>query len=103
MVGHYLEFLLCFLNSNLSEFLFTKIGTTTGVGTIRWKKYKIETLFVPQISNDKQIIFTNFVNKILCSDMRHNSTSFVENKINSEIYNICNLSNNEIKFIENSL
>ena len=43
MTGEHLDYLLCFLNSALSEYLFSKIGTTTGVGTVRWKKFKIET------------------------------------------------------------
>lgn len=47
MTGSNLLFLLAYLNSSLSEYLFSKIGTTTGVGTIRWKKFKLEQLFVP--------------------------------------------------------
>ena len=40
MVGKGLAYLLCVLNSPLSEWFFSKIGTTTGVGTVRWKKCK---------------------------------------------------------------
>ena len=44
--GEYIEYLLTALNSSVSEWLFSKTGTTTGVGTIRWKKYTIEQLIV---------------------------------------------------------
>ena len=32
--------------------MFSTIGTTTGVGTVRWKKFKIEQLYVPRIIDD---------------------------------------------------
>ena len=44
MKGECIEYLLSALNSSVSEWLFSKVGTTTGVGTIRWKKYTIEQL-----------------------------------------------------------
>lgn len=47
MTGDISIFLLCYLNSSLSEYLFSKIATRTGMGTTRWKKYKIEKLLVP--------------------------------------------------------
>ena len=33
LIGANLSYLLCYLNSSLSEYLFSKLGTTTGVGT----------------------------------------------------------------------
>ena len=32
--------------------MFSTIGTTTGVGTVRWKKFKIEQLYVPRIIDE---------------------------------------------------
>lgn len=52
MQGEYIEFLLCALNSKVSEWFFSKVGTTTGVGTIRWKKYTIERLVVAKPSKE---------------------------------------------------
>ena len=37
----------------MSEWLFSKVGTTTGVGTIRWKKYTIEQLIVAKLSTEQ--------------------------------------------------
>ncbi len=44
MTGEKLKYLLAILNSRLSEWYFNQISTTTGMGTNRWKKYKIEML-----------------------------------------------------------
>ncbi len=52
--GEYIEFLLTALNSSVSEWLFSKTGTTTGVGTIRWKKYTIEQLIVAKPTTEQQ-------------------------------------------------
>ena len=48
MTGDMLFYLLHYLNSSLSKFYFSKLGTTTGVGTIRWKKFKLEELPIPK-------------------------------------------------------
>lgn len=53
MKGECIEYLLSALNSSMSEWLFSKVGTTTGVGTIRWKKYTIEQLIVAKLSTEQ--------------------------------------------------
>ncbi len=52
MQGEHIEFMLCALNSKVSEWFFSKVGTTTGVGTIRWKKYTVEQLVVAKPSKE---------------------------------------------------
>ena len=52
MQGEHMEFMLCALNSKVSEWFFSKVGTTTGVGTIRWKKYTVEQLVVAKPSKE---------------------------------------------------
>jgi hypothetical protein len=54
MTGEHLVYLLVFLNSPLSAYLFSKLGTTTGAGTTRWKKYKMEQQLVPSVSSDDE-------------------------------------------------
>ena len=46
LTGENIEYLFSILNSQVSEWFFSKIGTTTGVGTVRWKKFTIEQLVV---------------------------------------------------------
>ena len=97
MTGDSLKYLLCFLNSTLSEYFFAKIGTTTGVGTLRWKKYLIETLPVP-ISDSATIIkLENLVDKIIADPI---NASYYISSINEHIYKIFNFSDEEVNFIK---
>ena len=94
MTGMHLPYLVCYLNSSLSEYLFSKIGTTTGVGTVRWKKYTIERLTVPRITPQDEKIFI----QLFISIKQGTKT---EADINRHIYAFCGLSQDEIAFIEN--
>ena len=97
LTGEHLEYLLCYLNSPLSEYLFSKIGTTTGVGTVRWKKFKLEQLFVPKISDDSNF-FANHLSRWL-----KDSDDIELTAINTKIYSLCNLTDEEIAFIEKAI
>ncbi|BAV07385.1 Type II restriction/modification system, DNA methylase subunit YeeA [Filimonas lacunae] len=56
MTGDNLKYLLSILNSRLASWYFNQITTTSGMGTNRWKKYKIEQLPIAFInSNSKKI------------------------------------------------
>jgi len=96
LTGEHLQFLLCYLNSRLSEFLFSQIGTTTGVGTIRWKKYTIEQLNVPPKSRINDPIFEE-----LSKEMKKTYSINLEMKINEVIYELFELNDEEIAFVEN--
>lgn len=54
MTGEHLVYLLIYLNSPLSAYLFSKLGTTTGAGTTRWKKYKVEQQLVPSVTPEDE-------------------------------------------------
>ena len=97
MTGNHLKYLLCFLNSTLSEYYFAKIGTTTGMGTLRWKKYLIETLPVPR-ADDKTISELESMIDTMLSDS-DNIHRYAET-INQIIYNIYDFDKDEIEFIE---
>lgn len=98
--GENLIYLLAFLNCSVSEYLFSIIGTTTGVGTVRWKKYKILELPVPKsVPNDLYSQLLEVCSQaILTSDNDSN-----ESKINSIIYQVYGLSEDEIEFIESKI
>ena len=98
MTGKHLKYLLCFLNSRLSEYFFAKIGTTTGMGTLRWKKYLIETLPVPHADNTTTEELEKLVDTML-SDKDHQNIYI--DSINQKIYSIFNFNDDEISFIEN--
>jgi len=50
LVGKDALSLYAFLNSSPAEWYFSKLGPRTGEGTIRWKKYTVEQIFAPKLS-----------------------------------------------------
>jgi len=50
MTGEKLKALYCILNSAIGNWYFNIISTTSGMGTNRWKKYKIQKFPLPKIS-----------------------------------------------------
>jgi len=98
MVGEKLPYLLCVLNSPLAEWFFSKIGTTTGVGTIRWKKYTIQELLIPYPSNDLIETICSYVESYVSGLI---SIKELAEQTNSKIYQITGLNPEEIKYVEN--
>ena len=98
MVGNHLPYLFCVLNSPLSEWYFSKVGTTTGVGTVRWKKYTIQQLLLPAISDRMYNVFSNYVKRYISGAL----TMFeFSQTVNLEIYKVVNLTDLEIDYVEN--
>ncbi len=97
MTGVHLQYLLCILNSSLSEYLFSKIGTTTGVGTVRWKKYKLESIIVPSWSIEREKMVLPLFDEI----RKHGQSK--EYLVNNIIYTICNLTKEEINYINSMI
>ncbi len=102
MTGEKLKFLLAILNSKVSEWYFNLIGTTTGMGTNRWKKYKIELLPIKQPSEDQEYEIENLVNEILKNKKNNlqTRTTDLENQIDQLVYKLYDLTEEEIKIIE---
>lgn len=105
MTGEKLEFLLAILNSKVSEWYFNLIGTTTGMGTNRWKKYKIELLPIKEPSESQEKELDNLVNEILSIKEQDPSadTNALENQIDQLVYQLYDLTEEEIAIIENSI
>ncbi len=103
MTGEKLKFLLAILNSKFSEWYFNLIGTTTGMGTNRWKKYKIELLPIKITSVDHEKDIEILVNQILAIKKQKPSsdTTDLENQIDQLVYQLYGLTEEEIKIIEN--
>jgi type II restriction/modification system DNA methylase subunit YeeA len=104
MTGEKLKFLLAILNSKVSEWYFNLIGTTTGMGTNRWKKYKIELLPIKIASQDQEKEIEILVNQILAMKKQNPSaiTTDLENQIDQLVYQLYELTEEEIKIIENN-
>ena len=98
MVGNHLPYLFCVLNSPLSEWFFSKVGTTTGVGTVRWKKYTIQQLILPDVSDKQQDVFNDYVERYIKGSL---SVCNFAKKVNTEIYKSVGLTDIEIDYVEN--
>ena len=105
LTGEKLKYLLAIFNSKLSEWYFNQISTTTGMGTNRWKKYKIQLLPIKEPSKIEEDFITKIVDEIISEkDSDPNSdTQNLEETINQHIYNLYGLSEDEIRIIEESL
>lgn len=97
MSGEHLVYLLVYLNSPLSAYLFSKLGTTTGAGTLRWKKYKVWKQLVPDISPDDE----RRINDLYRLYQQTDDESHLK-KAYHIIYDNVGLSKEEIAFIESN-
>ncbi len=104
MTGEKLKFLLGILNSKLSAWYFSLIGTTTGMGTNRWKKYKIELLPIKMPSEKQENQIELLINKILSIKKQNpnTDTTDLENEIDQLVYQLYELTEEEIKIIESA-
>jgi adenine-specific DNA-methyltransferase len=102
MVGKNLKYLLAILNSKLGEWYFNQISTTSGMGTNRWKKYKIEQLPIKDIGEKERKPIEALVEKILTQKKKDPSadTSALEGEIDKAVYKLYNLTPDEVKIIE---
>ena len=98
MKGKCIEYLLSALNSSVSEWLFSKVGTTTGVGTIRWKKYTIEQLIVAKLSTEQLNTHLAAFNDLKVGKMSITDFECFSNKL---MYDVYKLTSDEIQYIEN--
>lgn len=102
MTGESLKYLLAILNSHLSEWYFEQISTTSGMGTNRWKKYKIEQMPIKKIFSAAQQPFETLVDQILATK-QHNpkaDTSDLERRIDLMVYKLYDLTYNEVKIVD---
>ena len=97
LTGENIEYLFVVLNSRISEWFFSSIGTTTGVGTIRWKKFTIEQLLV--VPSNTDILFNIRQLIKLLIDKKITNEIF-ESESNKLIYTLYDLTKKEIEFIE---
>jgi len=98
MVGKDLPYLLCVLNSPVSEWFFSKVGTTTGVGTVRWKKFTIQELLIPNIPNQIRKQFNLLVDDFVNGNLTIKKLYVQANLI---LYHVLGLTEEEIQYVEN--
>jgi len=103
MTGESLKFLLGILNSKLSEWYFNLIGTTTGMGTNRWKKYKIEMLPIVEPSEKLRRAIEDLVDEIIIAKNNNAETLNLEKQVDNLVYELYDLEPEEIAIIEDGV
>ena len=94
ITGKHLEYILSILNSKLGKWYFELISTTSGMGTNRWLKYKIEQLPIKEISETEQQPFVYLVEKILSLKKKNPQadTQVFEDEIDELVFGLYGLS-----------
>ncbi len=100
-----LLYLLGYLNSKIATYLFSQIGSTSGVGTTRWQAFTMERLFVPRATPEKQSQIAGFVDRIIAAkkDDPSADTSSIEQVIDRLVYRLYGLTDDEVTIVENNL
>ncbi|EID5129114.1 Eco57I restriction-modification methylase domain-containing protein [Campylobacter coli] len=108
LTGENLKYLIAFLNNDFVAFIFKTFyaGGNLGENGFRYKKAFLEKLPIPKINSKNQKIADELINlvdeilKVKEQDKNAN-TQELENKINSLVYKLYNLNEEEIKIIKN--
>ncbi|HEH4835817.1 TPA: class I SAM-dependent DNA methyltransferase [Campylobacter coli] len=99
------KYLLGILNSNLIYSYMKNISSSLGEGAFRWIKQYIEKLPIPKINSKNKNIANELVNSVdeilkAKEQDKNANTQELESKINSLVYKLYNLTEDEIKIIE---
>ena len=102
MTGPNLKFLLAILNCKLMAWYFAQISTTSGMGTNRWKKYKLEKLPIKNASAKEQRSIIALVEDILIAKRANPAAdvSAQEREIDQWVYRLYGLTAAEIAIVE---
>lgn len=107
LTGENLKYLIAFLNNDFVAFIFKTFyaGGNLGENGFRYKKAFLEKLPMPKINSKNQKLadeLINLVDEILKAKEqdKNANTQELENKINSLVYKLYNLTEEEIKIIE---
>jgi adenine-specific DNA-methyltransferase len=100
MTGANLKYILAILNSSLGKWYFDQIATSSGMGTNRWLKYKIERLPIKNIdiSNEKLVASIEALAELAINSS--NSTDEHYTNIDKLVYSLYQVTDAEIKIIE---
>lgn len=108
LTGENLKYLIAFLNNDFVAFIFKTFyaGGNLGENGFRYKKAFLEKLPIPKINSKNQKIANELVNSVdeilkAKEQDKNANTQELENKINSLVYKLYNLTEDEIKIIEN--
>jgi hypothetical protein len=94
--------LIAFLNSQLIYYYFSKVSASLGEGAFRWIKQYVEQIPIPKLSEEAQLPFVRLVEQILALKEQGKDTTALEAEIDRLVYQLYELTQEEIAVIENS-
>lgn len=95
------KYVLAVLNSRLGDWYIRQLGVTRNGGYFEYKPMFVEQLPVPILPDKEQSVFVDLIDKILSAKENHEASLHYEEKINSLVYKLYDLSLEEIEFINN--
>ncbi|EAJ0764568.1 class I SAM-dependent DNA methyltransferase [Campylobacter jejuni] len=108
LTGENLKYLIAFLNNDFVAFIFKTFyaGGNLGENGFRYKKAFLEKLPIPKINSKNQKLADELINSVdeilkAKEQDKNANTQELENKTNSLVYKLYNLTEEEIKIIEN--
>ncbi|HEC1758094.1 TPA: class I SAM-dependent DNA methyltransferase [Campylobacter lari] len=108
LTGENLKYLIAFLNNDFVAFVFKTFyaGGNLGENGFRYKKAFLERLPIPKINSKNEKLANELISLVdeilnLKEQDKKSNTKIQEDKINSIVYKLYNLTEEEIKIIEN--
>ncbi|MCV3382890.1 Eco57I restriction-modification methylase domain-containing protein [Campylobacter sp. IFREMER_LSEM_CL292] len=109
LTGENLKYLIAFLNNDFVAFIFKTFyaGGNLGENGFRYKKAFLERLPIPKINSKNEKLANELISLVdeilnLKEQDKNANTKAQEDKINSIVYKLYNLNEEEIKIIENN-
>ncbi|MBT0741719.1 DUF7149 domain-containing protein [Campylobacter lari] len=107
LTGENLKYLIAFLNNDFVAFIFKTFyaGGSLGENGFRYKKAFLERLPIPKINSKNEKLANELISLVdeilnLKEQDKKSNTKIQEDKINSIVYKLYNLNEEEIKIIE---
>ena len=102
LTGESIKYLCAVLNSKLIRWFLEKVASTSGMGTLRWKKVYVERLPIPRLSVRRQQSFAKLVDGVLMlkGGQPESDTSETEARIDEKVYKLFGLTPLEISVVD---
>ncbi len=94
------KYVLAVLNSRLGDWYIRQLGVTRNGGYFEYKPMFVQQLPVPILSDEEQYVFVALVDEILNLKNNKKDSIALENEINALVYNLYELTAEEINYIE---
>ncbi len=102
VTGEHLKYLTAYLNSKLFKSIFKDNFPELQGGTRELSKVFFEQLPIPKISKAEQQPFIDLVDQILTAKQQGRNTTTLEAEIDKKVYQLYNLTDDEINIIESA-